>query len=65
MVEKLNLNYEKYPTPYCVTWIKKGNQVLMDKRCLISFSIENMYQDDVWCDVIPMDVCHLFLGRPW
>ncbi|GKV14749.1 hypothetical protein SLEP1_g25572 [Rubroshorea leprosula] len=23
------------------------------------------YQDEVWCDVIPMDACHLLLGRPW
>ncbi|GKV20647.1 hypothetical protein SLEP1_g30745 [Rubroshorea leprosula] len=24
-----------------------------------------VYQDEVWCDVIPMDTCHLLLGRPW
>ncbi|GKV53725.1 hypothetical protein SLEP1_g60242, partial [Rubroshorea leprosula] len=35
------------------------------KRCLVSFSIGNRYQDEVWCDVIPMDACHLLLGRPW
>ncbi|KAL1316101.1 hypothetical protein AAHE18_15G042500 [Arachis hypogaea] len=23
------------------------------------------YKDEVWCDVIPMDACHLLLGRPW
>nr|XP_043611716.1 uncharacterized protein LOC122583367 [Erigeron canadensis] len=22
-------------------------------------------EDDVWCDVVPMDACHLLLGRPW
>ncbi|GKV50168.1 hypothetical protein SLEP1_g56881 [Rubroshorea leprosula] len=22
-------------------------------------------QDKVWCDVIPMDACHLLLGHPW
>lgn len=21
--------------------------------------------DSVWCDVVPMDACHLLLGRPW
>lgn len=65
MVEKLNLNCEKHPMPYHVTWIKKGNEVIIEKRCLISFSIKNMYQDDVWCDVILMDTCHIFLGKPW
>lgn len=19
----------------------------------------------MWCDVVPMDVCHILLGRPW
>ncbi|XP_074314303.1 uncharacterized protein LOC141649516 [Silene latifolia] len=23
------------------------------------------YKDEVLCDVIPMDACHLLLGRPW
>ena len=23
------------------------------------------YKDKVLCDVMPMDVCHILLGRPW
>ena len=23
------------------------------------------YQDEVLCDVIPMDICHMLLGRSW
>jgi hypothetical protein len=23
------------------------------------------YKDEVLCDIIPMDVCHILLGRPW
>ncbi|XP_074300575.1 uncharacterized protein LOC141631853 [Silene latifolia] len=23
------------------------------------------YEDEVLCDVVPMDACHLLLGRPW
>lgn len=23
------------------------------------------YMDHIWCDVIPMDVGHVILGRPW
>ncbi|KAL7610415.1 hypothetical protein Lser_V15G14297 [Lactuca serriola] len=23
------------------------------------------YKDDVWCDVVAMDACHLLLGKPW
>jgi hypothetical protein len=31
---------------------------------LVEFKIRE-YNDKVLCDVIPMDVCHLLLGRPW
>ncbi len=23
------------------------------------------YKDKVVCDIMPMDVCHILLGRPW
>ena len=23
------------------------------------------YFDEVLCDIMPMDCCHIFLGRPW
>ena len=31
---------------------------------LVKFKIGS-YQDEVLCDVIPMDICHMLLGRPW
>jgi len=65
MIEKLNLHCEKHPHPYRIAWFKKGNEVTIDKRCLIKFSIGKIYQDEIWCDVVPMDACHVLLGRPW
>ena len=44
-------------------YISKGLQV--NSRCLISFSLGKNYQDELWCDVVPMDACHILLGRPW
>nr|GEU30846.1 hypothetical protein [Tanacetum cinerariifolium] len=44
---------------------KKGNEVNVDTRCLVSFSIGRKYFDNVWCDVVSMDACHVLLGRPW
>jgi hypothetical protein len=32
---------------------------------LINFFIGKTYKDEIWCDVILMDACHLLLGRPW
>jgi hypothetical protein len=64
MVEKLELETTDHPIPYKVSWLQKGHQVSVAKQCLVEFKIGE-YNDKVLCDVIPMDVCHLLLGRPW
>jgi hypothetical protein len=64
MVEKLELEMTDHPSSYKVSWLQKGHQVSVTKQCLVEFKIGG-YNDKVLCDVIPMDVCHLLLGRPW
>ncbi|XP_070010568.1 uncharacterized protein [Nicotiana sylvestris] len=31
---------------------------------MISFNV-GRYEDDILCDIIPMQACHILLGRPW
>ena len=38
--------------------------MLVNEQCEIELQIGN-YKDKVLCDVMPMDVCHILLGRPW
>jgi hypothetical protein len=64
MVEKLELETVEHPSPYRVSWLQKGHQVTVTKQCLVEFNIGG-YNDKILCDVIPMDVCHLLLGRSW
>ena len=64
-VQKLGIRLEQHPKPYKLAWLKKGGEVSVSKRALISFSIGSKYKDSVWCDVVTMDACHLLLGRPW
>jgi hypothetical protein len=64
MVEKLELETTDHPSPYRVSWLQKGHQVTVTKQCLVEFKIGG-YNDKILCDFIPMDVCHLLLGRPW
>jgi len=33
------------------------------KQALAAYSIGN-FNDEVLCDVLPMNVCHMLLGRP-
>jgi hypothetical protein len=64
MVEKMELEMIEHPSPYRVSWLQKGHQVNVTKQCLVEFKIGG-YRDEILCDVIPMDVCHLLLGRLW
>ncbi|KAK4566584.1 hypothetical protein RGQ29_002738 [Quercus rubra] len=64
-VQKLGLTTEKHLNPHKLSWLKRGNDVIVSKRCLVSFSIGLKYKDNAWCDVVVMDACHLLLGRPW
>eukprot|EP00253_Pinus_taeda_P028052 PITA_28052 len=64
MVEKMGLKKLKHPTPYKVSWLQKGHQLLVDEQCEVEFQI-GKYKDKILCDVMAMDVCHLLLGRPW
>ncbi|XP_022876690.1 uncharacterized protein K02A2.6-like [Olea europaea var. sylvestris] len=65
VVKKLGLQTEKHPKPYKLAWLKRGNDVEVSQRARISFSIGPTYKDQVLCDVVEMDACHLLLGRPW
>ncbi|GKD04435.1 reverse transcriptase domain-containing protein [Tanacetum coccineum] len=63
-IEKLGMKTEDHPEPYELTWLKKGNTLNVSKRCLVQFSIDKNYKDEVWCEIIPMDAVHILLGRP-
>nr|GEY50233.1 putative reverse transcriptase domain-containing protein [Tanacetum cinerariifolium] len=56
---------KNHSKPYKLQWLKKGGEVTLSKRVLVAFFVKTTYKDSVWCDVVPMDACHLLLGRPW
>jgi len=37
---------------------------ILTKQVLVAYSIRNL-RDEVLCDVLPMDACHLLLGKHW
>jgi len=63
LVSKLNLTTIEHPKPYTLQWLKTGNEVTISKQALVALSIGE-YKDEVVCDVLSVDACHLLLGRP-
>jgi hypothetical protein len=64
MVEKLGLKLLKHPHPYHVQWLNNSGSIKIAQRVKVPFKIGE-YIDTVECDVAPMTVCHMLLGRPW
>ncbi|XP_010530494.1 PREDICTED: uncharacterized protein LOC104807077 [Tarenaya hassleriana] len=64
MVKKLRLETEKHPHPYKSQWLNNKGELKVNERVKVSFSI-GRYQDEVLCDVVPMQAGHILLGRPW
>ena len=62
-LKQLGLPFEKHPNPYEVSWVINSS-FPVNKRCLLNIKILS-YEDQVWLDVVPMDIGSIILGRPW
>uniref|UniRef100_J3MSD0 Retrotransposon gag domain-containing protein n=1 Tax=Oryza brachyantha TaxID=4533 RepID=J3MSD0_ORYBR len=64
MCDKLGLKLWRHPHPYHVQWLNDSGDIKIGHRVKVSFKIGE-YKDEVLCNVMPITVCHLLLGRPW
>lgn len=64
-VAKLGLTREPHPAPYTLGWLDERVNIRITHRALVAFSIGELYKDCTYCDIAPMDISHLLLGRPW
>jgi len=63
-MEKLKLKSIPHSNQYRVSWLKRGQQVILTKQCLLSFQI-GKFSEKVLCDIIEMDACDVLIKRPW
>ena len=61
LVEILGLPTIKHPRPYKLQWLNDSAEIRVTKQVLVAFSI-GKYEDEVLCDVVPMQSGHLLLG---
>ncbi|XP_057770964.1 uncharacterized protein LOC130990752 [Salvia miltiorrhiza] len=64
MVKRLGLTEVKHPKPYRLQWLNKTGVIKVTRQVKVPFHI-GKYEDEVLCDVIPMQASHILLGRLW
>ena len=64
LVDKLGLAKSPHPRPYRLKWLNDETELKISEQVVVPFCI-GKYQDQVKCDVVPMQAGHLLLGRPW
>ena len=63
VIDKPHWPIKKLAKPYKVIW-SNGSLILATHKCLVSFTLGG-YEDEIWCDVIPTNITHILLVRPW
>ena len=62
-VQSLGLQPLPHPQPYKAMWINDAF-LAVTKRCIVPLQVAG-YCKDIWCDIMPMGVGSVLLGRPW
>jgi len=63
-IKKVELQISFHPSPYCIQCLNQGRGLKVNSSWLVTFLIGKSYFDEFWCDIIPMDVYDMLLGRP-
>ncbi|XP_013639562.1 PREDICTED: uncharacterized protein LOC106344799 [Brassica oleracea var. oleracea] len=64
LVDKLDLEVYKHPKPYLLQWFNEEGGLKISKQVKVLLSV-GRYQDEITCDVAPLEASHILLGRPW
>ena len=64
MVAALGLSTWRIPEPKHLEWLNSCGMLKVTHKVRVPFIVGD-YVDEVECDVLPLEVCGLLLGRPW
>jgi hypothetical protein len=60
----LSLPITSHPQPYTIRCLQKGSNLHENQQCRLSYDIKP-FKDEVLCDVSPLEVCYVLLGKPY
>ena len=63
VVSRLGLKLTPHPNPYKISWVDTSS-IAIKERCVVPLQFLT-YKAEIRCDIIPMGVGHIILGRPW
>ncbi|XP_033139207.1 uncharacterized protein LOC117130500 [Brassica rapa] len=64
LVKKLGLVTRPLAKPFRLEWLNEDGEQYVKEQVTVPITI-GRYEDEVVCNVLPMDACHILLGRPW
>ena len=64
LVDKLGLRPFYHPRPYKLHWMNECGELKVKTQVKVTITLGH-YEDTIVCDVVPMQACHILLGRPW
>jgi hypothetical protein len=64
VVKQLGLLTTPDPQPYNIGWLRQGRDLCVNQQCRLSYDIQP-FKDEVLCDVVPLDVYDVLLGKPY
>jgi hypothetical protein len=64
VVKWLALPTTLHPQSYTIEWLRQGSDLCIIQQCRFPYDI-NPFKDEVLCDVTPLEVCDVILGKPY
>jgi hypothetical protein len=64
VVRRLKLTTTPHPQPYTIRWLNQGHDIPVNQQCRLHHDIKP-FKDKVLCDVSPLEVCDVFIGKPY
>ena len=65
LVKQLNLETVIHPRPYLLGWICKNANLQVTRKCILWFSINSNFLDEVELDVVSLEISSIVLGTPY